>query len=92
MPYIGIAISFAATFLIGFKTKRFAFLFLDVFLGLGIGILNVYLYLIVAPPVNAGLGIIALVPVLFILISFFNIISALIGGIIGTLAGRKHKG
>lgn len=91
MLYIGIAVSFIAAFFIGFRTKKFSFLILELFLGLGIGILNVYLYIAITPPVQAGLGIIALVPVLFILFPFLNLISALIGGIVGTLAGRKKK-
>jgi len=89
MPYIGIIVSFLISFLIGFKTKKYIFLILDVFLGLGIGILNIYLYLIFTPPVEAGLGIIALVPVMFILFSIFNISTALIGGTVGAFVGKK---
>ena len=91
MSYIGIIASFFIAFFIGFRTKRFVFLFLDIFLGLGLGILSVYLYLIITPPVKVGLGIIALAPAMFILFSVLGTIVAIIGGVIGTLAGRRRK-
>ncbi len=91
MLYLGLIVSFVVPFVIGLRKKSFVLLIVDVVLGIGFGALSVYLYLWLTPPVEAGLGIIALLPVLFILFMALNAIAAFIGGLIGTLIGRKRK-
>jgi len=85
-----------AAFFIGLKTRKFIFLILDFFIGLGAGILSVILYFKFTPPLSVGLGIIALVPAMIVLFSGLNSALALVGGVVGTLIGKrsakkKHK-
>ncbi len=91
MLCLGLIVSFALPFLIGFWKKRFVLLVVDGVLGLGFGALSVYLYIWLTPPMDVGLGIIALLPALFVLFMALNTIVALIGGLIGTLIGKKRK-
>src|SRR3989338_3216485 len=79
-----IGASFATGFAIGFFTKRFIFLLVSLLAGAGIAALSLALYLS-SNPKDAGLGIIALLPALVILLGTFNIGAAFIGGIIGTI-------
>ncbi len=83
-------VSFAIGFAIGFFTKRYIFLLASVIAGAGIAALSVGLYLSHAPQ-DVGLGIIALFPVLVILLGTFNIGAAVIGGIMGTVVGKRRK-
>lgn len=83
-----LVLSFGVAFAIGFFTKRFIFLILSVLCGAVIAAVSLWLYLSFAPP-DIGLGIIALLPVLVIIISILHLGAALLGGIIGTIVGKR---
>lgn len=85
-----IAVSFGIGFAIGFFTKRFIFLLLSLVAGAGIGALSLALFL-ANPPQDVGLGIIALLPALVIILGATNIGAALLGGAIGTIIGKRRK-
>ncbi|MDO8585269.1 MAG: hypothetical protein Q7R85_04110 [bacterium] len=85
-----IGVSFAIGFAIGFFTKRFIFLFVSLLAGAGIAALSLGLYLS-SNPKDVGLGIIALLPALVILLGMFNVGAAVIGGVIGTMVGKRRR-
>lgn len=85
-----LAASFAIAFAIGFFTKRFIFLILSVVIAAIIDAVSLWAYLNFNPP-DVGLGIIALLPVIVIIFSILHLGAALLGGIIGTLVGKKFN-
>lgn len=85
-----LVLSFGVAFAIGFFTKRFIFLILSVFCGAVIAAVSLLLYLKFTPP-DVGLGIIAILPAIAIIIGVLHLGFALLGGIIGTIVGKKAR-
>lgn len=85
-----LVLSFAAAFAIGFFTKRFIFLILSVFCGAVIAAVSLLLYLKFTPP-DVGLGIIAVLPAIAVIIGVLHLGATLFGGIIGTIVGKKAR-
>ncbi len=82
---------FIFSFLIGWALKRFRWLFLPIILSLPVSF-GVWLLAIQMPEMaKAGLGIIALGPVILIIMGFVNLIAAIVGGLIGTIVGKKLR-
>lgn len=80
--------SFGVAFAIGFYTKRFVFLLASLLCGLVFAALSVWLYFTFTPP-DVGLGIIAVFPAVLIITSALHVGAALVGGIIGTIVGKR---
>jgi hypothetical protein len=89
---IGLILSVLISFLIGFKKKKFIFLILCFLVGLLFGLLSVYLYAVTDLPQEVGLGIIGILPVLFVLFSIINVFAALLSGTLGIIIGKTRKG
>ncbi|MBI2406251.1 MAG: hypothetical protein HYV25_01555 [Candidatus Harrisonbacteria bacterium] len=85
-----IGASFTVGLAIGFFTKRFIFLIVSLIAGAGMAILTLVLYPS-SNPKDVGLGIIALLPALVILLGASNIGAAFVGGIIGTMIGKRRR-
>ena len=82
---------FIFSFAIGWVVKRFRWLFLPIILSLPVSF-GVWLLAIQMPEMaKAGLGIIALGPVILIIMGFINLIAAAVGGVIGTIVGKKLR-
>ncbi len=89
--YSSMALSFALAFAIGFFTKRFWTLVFSLILSVVIGFYGTFLYInFDASVAKAGLGIIAIAPVLIIFFIGFNLAAALVGGLIGSFVGKKR--
>lgn len=82
--------SFIGAFAIGFFTKKYWSLILSLALGLGVAAFSFWLFLVLPETRKVGLGIIALIPVMAVLFGTFNITAALLGGLIGTLVGKRR--
>ncbi len=85
-----LALSFGIAFIIGFFTKRFLFLLLSVFVAAAINAASIWFYFNFTPP-DVGLGIIAIFPVIIIIFSVLHLSAALLGGIIGTIVGKRFR-
>lgn len=85
-----LTLSFGAAFVIGFFTKRFVFLILSVLIAAVIDVVSLWLYFAFTPP-NVGLGIIAVLPAITVILSVLHLGVALLGGIIGTIVGKKRN-
>ena len=82
---------FILSFAIGWGLKRFRWLFLPIILSLPVSFC-VWLLAIQMPEMaKAGLGIIALGPVILIIMGFINLIAAAVGGVIGTIVSKKLR-
>ncbi|MFH1192789.1 MAG: hypothetical protein V1656_00520 [Candidatus Jorgensenbacteria bacterium] len=85
-----LVLSFGIAFAVGFFTKRFAFLILSLVCGAAIAAMSSWLYFTFTPP-DVGLGIIAVLPVVSAIIGALHLGAALVGGIIGTIVGKKTR-
>jgi hypothetical protein len=85
-----LALSFGVAFAIGFFTKKFRFLFLSVLCGAVIAAVSLWLYFTFTPP-DVGLGIIAILPAVAIIVGVLHLVAVLLGGVLGTGLGRRNK-
>ena len=82
------ALTFFIALAIGWKLKKFLWIFLPIILSLPISF-GVWALVINSPEMaKAGLGIIALAPAFLIILAVVNLIAALIGGVIGVIIGK----
>lgn len=80
--------SFGGAFALGFYTRRFVFLLVSLLWGAIVAAVSVWLYFVFTPP-DVGLGIIAVFPAVAIITGVLHLGAALVGGIIGTVVGKR---
>lgn len=85
-----IGLSFVGAFAIGFFTKKFRYLFIVVLVGLTTATVSLWVYFTFTPP-DVGLAVIAVIPAVAIITGVLHLIAALLGGIIGTLVGKRFE-
>ena len=85
-----LVVSFGIAFALGFFTKKFRYLFVSVLCGLVIAAGSAWLYFAFTPP-DVGLGIIAVLPAVIIITGALHFGAALVGGIIGTIVGKRRS-
>ena len=86
-----LGISFTGAFAIGFFIKRYWSLILSLLFGLGVAAFSFWLFLVSPSAQKAGLGIIALIPVVMMIFGALNVFASLLGGIAGILIGKRRK-
>ncbi len=87
------ALSFAISCFLGKWLKSYWALIAVLFVGIIVSVPSFLLYMRFANVIEkTGLAVIAVMPVLIIMISFFNITASFLGGLLGVfLAKRKNK-
>lgn len=83
-------LAFVGAFAIGFFTRKFRYLFVAVLVGLTTATISLWFYFTFTPP-DVGLAVIAVFPALVIVTGIVHLIAALLGGLIGTLAGKRFE-
>lgn len=83
-------VSFVGAFAVGFLLKRYWSLVLSFILGLAVAAFSFWLFIVSPETKKVGLGIIALIPAVAILLGVFNVFSSLLGGLIGIFLGKRR--